>query len=83
MIYFCWAHLEKTIYVMGGGGFTNHTDKFVDAGTAEDACSAFKDYLERKGIPVKKVTASVALKQNKAKYTFPENILTCCTSAGN
>lgn len=75
MIFFCWASLEETVYVMGGGGFTAHVDKFVEADGPERARSAYQDYLEKKGIRVRKVTASVARQQDKARYVFPENIL--------
>ena len=76
MIYFCWASLEDTVYVMGGGGgFTHYVSKFVDAHMLEEACASYRTFLEVKGIRVRRVTGSVALQQDRKRYVFPEQIL--------
>lgn len=80
MIFFCWATLEKSVYVLGGGGgFTSYVNKFVEAETDSDAANAYQEYLEKKGIRVRKVTARIALMQDKRTYVFPEHIL--CSQA--
>jgi hypothetical protein len=76
MIYFCWASLEHTIYVIGGGvGFTHCTSKFVDAPTKEQACAAYRVFLEVRSIRVRRMTGSVAVYQDRKRYVFPEQIL--------
>jgi hypothetical protein len=76
MIFFCWASLEKKISLAGGGGgFTCSVDQYVEASDRGVACAAYQEYLEKKGIRVLRVTASISIQQDKSKYTFPENIL--------
>lgn len=74
-MFFCCAVLEQT-YVMGGGqGFTDYVHKFVEAEEKDAASDAYRDYLEKKGIRVRRVRASMAVKQDKTRYVFPEAIL--------
>lgn len=77
MIFHCYAILEKSIrHTEGGGGFTQHLNRFVEAGNSADASAGYQHFLEKQGLRVSRVTATVAAIQRKASYARPSDVLT-------
>lgn len=75
MIYFMTIIFDKTVHVIGGGGFTNILHSYTEAASPEDAEDITTRHWVGRGLKVRSVNARRAYQQDKTRYTFPGNIL--------
>lgn len=61
MIYFCWAPSRTGPVSLSGWGITKCASNFVHAAAPEQACVAYREFLEAEGIRVRKVTGDHGL----------------------
>lgn len=73
-IYFATILLGEEIHTIPGG-FADMLHKYVDAQTPEAAIAAAESWVDARGIAIKRVTVTPALKQARNSYAFPEHII--------
>jgi hypothetical protein len=75
MIFFVCLHTAEQVHAQALG-FTSMVMFFAEADTGDQAGNKARDYFESKyKIPTKVASVSVAVRQNKKKYCFPDSIL--------
>lgn len=73
MIYFATVELDQTVHALGLG-FTTTINPYIHAEDDRSAEEIARRTLAGKGLTVKRFAASPALKQDPARYVFPEQI---------
>jgi hypothetical protein len=75
MIFFVCLHTSTQVHAQGLG-FTSMVMFFAEADTGDQAGTKARNYFESKyRIPTRVSSVSVAIRQNRKKYCFPDSIL--------
>jgi predicted trehalose synthase len=75
MIFFVCLHTNTQVHAQALG-FTNMAMFYAEADTSDQAGTKARNYFESKyKIGTKVASVSLALRQNRKKYCFPDSIL--------